>query len=90
MGQVPIEMFEISVQSSLDAATESKVFHWNEEDLKRQLPLEPGASTSLILHLYAVMDFVVSSTPHGMFMKTFSYLCPYIKKKIIHFIFQFC
>lgn len=69
VGQVPIEMFEITVQSSLDASTESKVFNWNDEELKKQLPLEPGASTSLTLNLYAVMEFVVPSSAHGTFYK---------------------
>lgn len=66
VGQVPIEFFEISIQSSLDAQTESKVFHWNEEELKKQLPLEPGASTCLTLHLYAVMEFVVPSSSNDI------------------------
>ena len=71
VGQVPIEMIEISVQSILDAATESKVFNWSEENLKSQLPLKPGASTSLTLFLYAVMDFVVPSARHGQFFLSF-------------------
>lgn len=65
VGQVPIEMFEVSVQSTLDAPTEAKVFKWSEENLNSQLPLEPGASASLTLYLYAVMDFVAPSSRHG-------------------------
>ena len=69
VGQVPIEMFEVSVQSNLDAPTEAKVFKWSEENLKTQLPLEPGASASLTLYLYAVVDFVAPSPRHGKLSK---------------------
>ncbi|XP_015605441.1 protein brunelleschi [Cephus cinctus] len=62
VGQVPIEMIEISVQSTLDAPTESKIFNWSDENLKTQLPLQPGASASLTLYLYAVVDFLAPTS----------------------------
>lgn len=58
IGQVPIEMIEVSIQSTLDAATEGKIFKWSDENLKTQLPLPPGASASLTLYLYAATDFI--------------------------------
>ncbi|KYN45017.1 Trafficking protein particle complex subunit 9 [Trachymyrmex septentrionalis] len=60
-GQVPIEMIELSVQSALDALTESKIFKWSDENLMTQLPLQPGSSASLTLYLYAATDFIAPS-----------------------------
>ncbi|KYM75650.1 Trafficking protein particle complex subunit 9 [Atta colombica] len=48
-GQVPIEMIELSVQSALDALTESKIFKWSDENLMTQLPLQPGSISSFFL-----------------------------------------
>lgn len=64
-GQVPIEMVELSVQSALDAVTESKIFKWSDENLMTQLPLQPGTSASLTLYLYAATDFVTPSIRNG-------------------------
>jgi len=64
-GQVPIEMVELSVQSALDAVTESKIFKWSDENLMTQLPLQPGSSASLTLYLYATTDFVAPSIKNG-------------------------
>lgn len=61
IGQVPIEMVELSVQSTLDAVTESKIFKWSEENLMTQLPLQPDNSASITLYLFAATDFVASS-----------------------------
>ncbi|XP_070171245.1 protein brunelleschi [Polyergus mexicanus] len=60
IGQVPIEMVELSVQSTLDAITESKIFKWSEENLLTQLPLQSGNSASITLYLFAATDFVTS------------------------------
>lgn len=65
IGQVPIEMIELSVQSTLDAVTESKIFKWSEENLMTQLPLQPGNSASITLYLFAATDFVASSSRNG-------------------------
>jgi len=65
VGQVPIEMVELSVQSTLDATTESKIFKWSDENLMTQLPLQPGSSASLTLYLYAATDFVAPSIRNG-------------------------
>ncbi|XP_071580386.1 protein brunelleschi-like [Temnothorax nylanderi] len=60
-GQVPTEMVDLSVQSTLDAVTESKIFKWSDENLMTQLPLQPGSSASLTLYLYAATDFIATS-----------------------------
>ncbi|XP_018057662.1 PREDICTED: protein brunelleschi [Atta colombica] len=60
-GQVPIEMIELSVQSALDALTESKIFKWSDENLMTQLPLQPGSSASLTLYLYLVSSFFLKN-----------------------------
>ncbi|XP_043670547.1 protein brunelleschi [Vespula pensylvanica] len=58
VGQVPIEMIELSVQSTLDTVTEGKIFKWSDENLMTQLPLQPRTSASLTLYLYAATDFI--------------------------------
>ncbi|XP_014228052.1 protein brunelleschi [Trichogramma pretiosum] len=65
VGQVPVEMVDISVQSTLDSLTKSKVFRWSEEDLQTQLPLQPQTSASITLYMHAAMDFVVPTSRHG-------------------------
>ena len=65
VGQVPIEMIELSVQSTLDAATESKIFKWSDDNLTTQLPLQPDSSASLTLYLYATTDFIAPSIRNG-------------------------
>lgn len=58
-------MVELSVQSALDAVTESKIFKWSDENLTAQLPLQPGSSASLTLYLYAATDFVTPTIRNG-------------------------
>ncbi|XP_008555730.1 protein brunelleschi [Microplitis demolitor] len=58
-GQVAIETIETSIKSSLNSIKESKIFKWSDSNLNSQLPLEPGASASLTLYLYADMEFIV-------------------------------
>lgn len=62
-GQVPIEMIEVSVQSTLDASTEAKVFEWSDENLLTQLPLQPEANASITLYMYAATNFITPSQP---------------------------
>ncbi|XP_076285464.1 trafficking protein particle complex subunit brun isoform X1 [Lasioglossum baleicum] len=70
-GQVPIETIEISVQSTLDAATENIIFKWNNENLTKQLPLQPGTSASLILYLYAATDFIAPGSRNDITGSTY-------------------
>ncbi|XP_043267833.1 protein brunelleschi isoform X2 [Venturia canescens] len=65
-GLVSIEIIELSMQSTLDAITEEKIFKWSEENLKMQLPLQPGASASITLYLYAATDFIAPTAHNQM------------------------
>lgn len=65
VGQVPIEMIELSVQSTLDTVTEGKIFKWSDENLMTQLPLQPCTSASLTLYLHAATDFIAPVSRNG-------------------------
>lgn len=67
-------MVEVSVQSTLDAVTESKIFKWSEENLMTQLPLQSGNSASLTLYLFAATDFVASPIRNGNIFNNFQIL----------------
>ncbi|KZC10481.1 Protein brunelleschi [Dufourea novaeangliae] len=64
-GQVPIETIELSVQSTLDTSTENKIFKWDDENLMKELPLQPGVSASLTLNLCAATNFIAPSSRNG-------------------------
>ncbi|XP_034950391.1 protein brunelleschi [Chelonus insularis] len=72
VGQVTIEMVDISIKSTLDTFTESKIFKWSDENLKTQLPLQPGSSASLTLYLYADTEFIVTNKPNKINNKNVS------------------
>ncbi|XP_049774968.1 protein brunelleschi [Schistocerca cancellata] len=58
VGEQPIEMLEVSVQSTLEPSVQQKVFQWSQENLQAQLPLQPGATASFTVYLYCVADFL--------------------------------
>lgn len=92
VGQVPIEMVELSVQSALDAATESKIFKWSDENLKTQLPLQAGNSASLTLYLYAATDFVTPSIRNGTNIATIFLFKCFLSSfffNIVYFFFRY-
>lgn len=70
-GQLPIETIELSVQSTLDTLTESKIFKWNDENLMAQLPLKPGSNASFILYLYAATDFIAPTSRNDTSSSTY-------------------
>ncbi|XP_033330236.1 trafficking protein particle complex subunit brun isoform X2 [Megalopta genalis] len=70
-GQVPIDTIELSVQSTLDTITESKIFKWNDESLRKQLPLQPGVSASLTLYLHAATDFIAPTSRNDITSSTY-------------------
>ncbi|CAK9819366.1 Protein brunelleschi [Anthophora quadrimaculata] len=70
-GNVPIETIELSIQSTLDAATEGKIFKWDEENFMAQLPLQPGADASLTLYLYAATDFIAPTYRNDISSSTY-------------------
>lgn len=65
IGQVPVEMIEVSVQSALDNALEKRIFKWSDDNLKTQLPLLPGANASFTLYLFAATEFIAAQTRNG-------------------------
>lgn len=65
ISDVSIEIIDISVQSTLSSAIESKIFRWDDENLQSQLPLKPQESTTVTLYMYAHMDFVAPHTQTG-------------------------
>ncbi|XP_066993209.1 protein brunelleschi [Anabrus simplex] len=58
IGEQPIEMLEVSVQSALEPSVQQQVFQWSQENLQAQLPLQPGATASFTIYLYSVADFL--------------------------------
>lgn len=64
VGDLPIEMVEVSVHSTLEPLTQEQVFQWSQENLQAQLPLQPGADASFTVYLYSLADFL---TPAAMF-----------------------
>ncbi|XP_076241389.1 trafficking protein particle complex subunit brun isoform X1 [Calliopsis andreniformis] len=70
-GQVPIETIELSIQSTLDASTECKIFKWSDENLLTQLPLQPGVSASLTLYLYAATEFIAPASRNDISSSTY-------------------
>lgn len=89
VGQIPIEMIEVSIQSTLDTIMENKIFKWSDENLMTQLPLQPGNSASLTLYLYAATDFVAPSIRNGNIRISILYLHLFVLHVIIFsFFFQ--
>lgn len=67
VGELPIEMVEVSVHSTLEPSIQQQVFQWSQENLQAQLPLQPGADASFTIYLYSVADFLTPATvfEHG-------------------------
>lgn len=58
IGLLPLEMLEVEVNSVLDPILQSQIFTWNDEDIKRLLPIQPNESASFTVSLYAVANFL--------------------------------
>ncbi|XP_003400188.1 protein brunelleschi isoform X1 [Bombus terrestris] len=71
IGQVPIETIELSIQSTLDTILESKIFKWSDKNFMEQLPIQPGASASLTLYLYAATDFIAPTSRNDISSSTY-------------------
>lgn len=65
VGEQPIEMLEVSVQSTLDSAVQQQMFQWSQENLQAQLPLQPGATASFTVYVYSVVDFLSPAIDTG-------------------------
>ncbi|XP_069696670.1 protein brunelleschi isoform X2 [Periplaneta americana] len=64
VGELAIEMVEVSVHSTLEPTMQQQVFQWSQENLQAQLPLQPGATASFTIYLYSLADFL---TPNAVF-----------------------
>lgn len=62
VGELPIEMVEVSVHSTLESSIQQQVFQWSQENLQAQLPLQPGADASFTIYLYSLADFLTPAT----------------------------
>lgn len=72
VSQVPVEILDVEVSSMLDPYLQEQMFQWNDEDVKLLLPIEPGESKMLTLHLFSAGTFLVPNVavsptiPHEM------------------------
>jgi hypothetical protein len=57
---IEIDYFEMDLQSSLDTKTQKRMFEFDREEVKRNLPLAPGKSFDIHLKIYADADFIGS------------------------------
>lgn len=59
VGQLAIEWLEVTVECLQEC---DQLISWNSEALKSCLPLQPGTSTSMALHLFGAASFLATST----------------------------
>jgi trafficking protein particle complex subunit 9 len=57
---IPISYMEVDLHSSLDAKTQKRMFTFNPEEIKNNLPLAQGKSFVLNLKIYGDADFIGS------------------------------
>ena len=55
---IPIEYIETTLSSSYDAKFQNRVFSYNIDEIKSQLPLNPGKSISFKVKIFGDADFV--------------------------------
>ncbi|CAH1163945.1 unnamed protein product [Phaedon cochleariae] len=58
VGQVPIEFFEVEMNSVLDPALQEQIFSWDKEEVENLLPIAPGHEGSLVLRLHSSANFL--------------------------------
>lgn len=63
IGQVPIEMLEVEINSILDPTLQDQIFRWDNEEVKRQLPIQPNESATINLYLHAAANFLAPNVP---------------------------
>jgi hypothetical protein len=59
---IPIEHIETSLTSAYDAKFQNRVFSYNLDEIKRQLPLESGKSLKFKVKIFGEADFVGAVT----------------------------
>ena len=63
---IAIDYMEMDLHSSLDAKTQKRMFTFDLEEIKNNLPLAPGKSFTINLKVYADADFIGSIGPAPM------------------------
>lgn len=63
IGQVPIEMLEVEVNSILDPTLQDQIFKWDNEEVQGQLPIQPNESATITLYLHAAANFLAPNVP---------------------------
>lgn len=58
VSQLPIEMLEVEVNSILDPTLQNRIFSWDNDEIKRLLPIQPNESASFTVSLYAAANFL--------------------------------
>jgi hypothetical protein len=55
---IPIESVEMSLQSSFDQKLQSRIFSYDIEEIRKQLPIEPGKKINFHVKIFGEADFV--------------------------------
>lgn len=55
---IPIESIEASIQSSFDQKLQNRIFSYDIEEIRKQLPIEPGKKVDFHVKIFADADFV--------------------------------
>lgn len=58
VGQLPIEMLEVEMNNILDPSLQNQIFSWDNDEIKRLLPIQPSESASFTVNLYAAANFL--------------------------------
>lgn len=60
---------EVKVESLLEPNLQKQIVQWNDQELQEQLPLAPGDTACLPLHLYGAANFLAHmSTLQGKYL----------------------
>lgn len=57
-GEVPIELIDISFESSLDYSSQQEMFKLDKKQLESQLPIQPNRSINIIIHISSIANFI--------------------------------
>lgn len=59
-GNIAVEFLEMDLNSSLDSKLQKRVFKFDADEVKKSLPLRPGASAVIHVQIYGDADFIGS------------------------------
>lgn len=60
--QIPIEMLDVTISSVLEQNLQDEIFRFDEEEVKRLLPLLPDQTATFAVSLYAAANFLAPNT----------------------------